>query len=206
MTTIEMNVAEEINMLRDLIADTKAQIELMIDADMFDDVAATRAELAGYEADLAMYTMPVAPTPAPVVLVVSDELLAVAEAETANAHYRVKCDVEEDQQGVIVGKPTSMNVSLKRGFYSLAEMSACWNATRKFITEQFGNTVVLYRADAPASTHHEDTQVVYMGDEKVARKFAQEGREAKAYTVAVQDIVGLNVQRNGYYEFIVKIK
>jgi len=46
---------------------------------------------------------------------------------------------------------------------------------------------------------------VYMGDENLAKNFETATEKAEAITVRIDDIYALNVQPNGYYEFIVKL-
>jgi len=137
-------------------------------------------------------------------IAITDELLAIAERETAGIDSMLKWDMLEDQQGVMPGKPTQINRALKKGTYTLDEMRAAWTNTREHLRQQYGNTVTLYRAEAPREKWNADTQVVYMGDKKLAKRFANDGRTVEAYTVDLNDVIGLNVQRNGYYEFIVK--
>lgn len=55
LTSIERNVANEINMLKSLIVGTKEQIECMIDAEEYEGIDAMRQEMASYESDLAKY-------------------------------------------------------------------------------------------------------------------------------------------------------
>lgn len=136
--------------------------------------------------------------------VVDDELLGIARRETDNANSQVRNDIERDQAGVIPGKPTIINRSLKRGHYTLEQMAAGWENTRAKLRERHGETVVLYRADERPENWHADTQVVYMGDKNLAQHFARDGRKVQAFTVPVDDIVAVNARRSGYYEFIVK--
>lgn len=135
---------------------------------------------------------------------VDGELKAIARKETENLRGQIMVDVENDQQGVIPGRPTSINQSLAKGRYSLNDMANAWKETRAHLREKYGATVTLYRAEAPRSEWHKDTQVVYMGDQKLASRFAADDRKVQAYTVPVDDIIGMNVHRNGYHEFIVK--
>lgn len=55
ITSIERNVAAEINMLKRLIAETQEQIEMMIDAEEYDNIDDVRQELAGYQEELSKY-------------------------------------------------------------------------------------------------------------------------------------------------------
>lgn len=56
MTAIEKQVAAEVAMLKDIIAGTKEQIELMIEAgDCWEVINESRIDLACYQADLAAY-------------------------------------------------------------------------------------------------------------------------------------------------------
>jgi len=55
MTTIEMQVAEEIKMLKGLVAGTEELIDEMIDAEDYEGSAYARAELEQYKADLSRY-------------------------------------------------------------------------------------------------------------------------------------------------------
>lgn len=57
MTQIEKNVTAEINMLNDLIASAAMNIESMIESEMYtsEELAAERAELAGFKAQRAAY-------------------------------------------------------------------------------------------------------------------------------------------------------
>lgn len=135
---------------------------------------------------------------------VDEKLLAVGMACTKAAPIRMRCDVENDQQGVVVGALTSINRSLQSGQYTTHDMAQHWADVRDLLKERHGDTVVLYRADAPQEKWHEDTQVVYMGDHALAEKFANRGRKVDAFLVPVNDVLALNVQPNGYWEFVVK--
>lgn len=135
---------------------------------------------------------------------ITDELLDIAKAETAALDGVMRLDMESDQQGIVVGMPTNINYSLKKGRYTLEQMSAGWARTRAYLRDTYGDTVTLFRADAPRDKWSADTQVVYMGDKALAQNFANRGRTVEAFTVPVDDVIGMNVQRNGYYEFIVK--
>jgi len=147
-----------------------------------------------------------APTakPSATPLTIDDELLDLAEAETRAAGSLVKSDMENDQQGVSPGKPTAINRALKSGQYTINEIADYWAKTRAMLRARHGGTVTLYRADAPKSEWSADTQVVYMGDERLAKRFAAADRKVVAFDVAVDDVLALNVQPSGYYEFLVK--
>lgn len=138
------------------------------------------------------------------VVVVDDDVLSIAREETKAMGGLIWSDVMNDQQGVIPGKPTNINRSLKKGSYTLDDLAALWQKTRDYLRSKYGDTVTLYRADAPQSERNADTQVVYMGDESLARKFERDDRSVQAFEVPVDDVLGLNAQPNGYYEFIVK--
>lgn len=142
--------------------------------------------------------------PRPPEVLVDEQLLASGRAATRTADWRLSSDLANDQQGVIVGALTSINRSLKQGRYTVDDIAAHWNNTRQLLRERHGETVTLYRADAPAADWHEDTQVVYMGDRVLANAFAQRGRVARAYEVPVTEVLALNVAENGYWEFLCK--
>jgi hypothetical protein len=135
---------------------------------------------------------------------IDDGLLGVAKMETANLEGRLLNDLENDQQGVIVGKPTAINQSLAKGRYTLDDIAGNYGRTRAYLRRIYGDMVTLYRAEPAAEKWHPDTQVVYMGDLDLAEKFRRDGRKFETYRVPVDDILALNVQKNGYYEFIVK--
>lgn len=137
-------------------------------------------------------------------VIVDDELLEIGKRDTAGAHPDVRYAMSHDQQGVMPGKLTYLNEFVKNGKVTLSDVAEAWAKTRDYIRRKHGNVVGLYRADAPKSEHHPDTTILFMGDKKLAARFALDGRKLKRFRVRVDDILGLNVTRGGYYEFLVK--
>jgi hypothetical protein len=142
---------------------------------------------------------------------VDRELLQTAREDLAGADGVFVSDIARDQQGVIPGALTSLNRSLipskfAPASYTVKEIAKPWERTRELLRKRHGDRVTLYRADAPEAERNADTRLVYMGDRGLAEKFAVDGRKAEPFTVAVDDIVAVNVTPSGYYEFIVDIK
>lgn len=137
-------------------------------------------------------------------IIVDDELLEIAKTDTKAVNHDIGYALRMDQQGVMPGKPTYLNDFIKRGKLSIDDVSAGWEKTRAYIRRKYGNVVGLYRADAPKSEHHPDTTILFMGDKKLAARFAIDGRKLERFRVKVDDIVGLNATASGYYEFLVK--
>lgn len=135
---------------------------------------------------------------------VDEQLLAAGRRATETAPWRMENDIACDQQGVVVDALTSINRSLKHKLYTMADMASHWGEVRALLRERHGDTVTLYRADAPKSNWHAETQVVYMGNLELATAFAMRGRQVEAFAVPVDDILALNVQPKGYWEFVVK--
>lgn len=135
---------------------------------------------------------------------ISDDLKSVARMETEQLDGRIENDMLNDQQGIVVGRPTAINQSLAKGRYTLDDIAGNYGRTRAYLRRIYGPMVTLYRAEPAAEKWHADTQVVYMGDLHLADKFYRDGRKMETYRVPVDDIVAMNVQKNGYYEFIVK--
>ena len=144
------------------------------------------------------------PEPTPPDVRVDKELLAAGRSATKTAPPRIESDIECDQQGVVVNALTAINNSLKYKNYTMDDMASHWGEVRALLRERHGDTVTLYRADAPQKNWHAETQVVYMGNQKLATAFATRGRQVEAFAVPVDDILALNVQPNGYWEFVVK--
>ncbi len=134
----------------------------------------------------------------------NDTLLNVASKDTNNASNFIKNDILIDKDGVIPGKLTNINRSLNNGSYTEADIAKDFAGVRQHLKDTYGDTITLYRADAPKSEHNPNTRVVYMGDENLAKQFASKDREVKPFTIPTDDVLGLNVQPSGYYEFIVR--
>jgi Large polyvalent protein associated domain 22 len=138
-------------------------------------------------------------------LVVFDEaLLEVAKRDTAALRGMASYDLQEDVQGVLPGKLRALDRSLQKGLYTEDDIAQAFQSTRDALRQRYGERLTLWRADAPEAEQNADTRTVFMADENTARKFAENGREAKAYSVSVDDVLAVNALPNGYYEVIAR--
>lgn len=137
-------------------------------------------------------------------IVVDQQLLDVGLSDTKKAPSSFIYDMQQDSQGVRPGKLTQINDALVKGEYTLKDISANWKDTRNLLRSRYGDNLTLYRADAPASEHTEDTQVVYAGDKSLAAKFATNGRKVVELNVPVNDVIAMYVTPSDYYEFVIK--
>ena len=134
--------------------------------------------------------------------VIDDGLLRIAQAETAASKNTY--EMEMDAQGTIIGSARMLDKAIKRGDFSLADISNDWSKSREYIRSKYGNEVILHRADAPSNEHSNDTLTVYFGDKKLASRFNSETRTAKSYVVRTDDIVAVYARKSGYWEIIAK--
>ena len=133
-----------------------------------------------------------------------DELLSVARRETQALQGVFKYDLEEDAQGVLPGKPRMLDRRLARGDYTEQQIADEYRATREMMRARYGDTVTLWRADAPDGQKNQETRTVYMADEATAKKFATKGRTANPYRVKVDDVLAVFAKSSGYYEAVVR--
>ncbi len=133
-----------------------------------------------------------------------DTLQAIAVKDSKGLTGEPLFDIEDDVQGNIPGKTRKFDRAVNAGKYSLDDVASKFTSTREALRSRYGNKLTLWRADAPDSEKTSDTQTLYMGDEKLARKFAANGRQAKPYTVNTDDVVAVYARPSGYFEFIVK--
>jgi hypothetical protein len=136
--------------------------------------------------------------------VFDDELLSVAVRETEALQDFLKYDLQEDAQGVRPGKLRALDRSLEQGTYTEADVAQAFQGTRELLRQRYGERLTLWRADAPENERSPSTRTVFMADERTARRFAANGRQALPYSVSVDDVLAVNALRNGYYEVIVR--
>lgn len=154
------------------------------------------AELKEYEDGGAQHEAPAA--------VFDDALLDIAKRDTRNAPALIGYAMEGDAQGVIPGRLRELDRSIKKGRFTEDEVAAAWKATRDELRHRYGDRLTLYRADAPESLHNPETLTVYMADEATAKKYANNGRVAKPFTVPTDDVLAVYARPSGYFEAIVR--
>ena len=145
-----------------------------------------------------------AQTDTPESVVFDEELLSVARAETKAMRGIARYTLEGDSQGVIPGRARQLDREMARGLYTEQDLADEFAQTREMIRARYGDTVTLWRADAPAAQHSADTRTVYMADQATAEKYASNGREAKPYQVSVDDILAVYARPSGYFEVIAR--
>lgn len=137
-------------------------------------------------------------------LVATEGIRQAARADFERAGL-VKHDIEYDAHGVVKGKPRGLDARIGRGEYTLADVAQKWAETRALIRASYGDTVRLYRSDAPVAEHHPGTLTLLMGDKAMASNFAHGGRAVMPFDVSVDDIVAVYTTPNlDYVEFIVR--
>jgi hypothetical protein len=137
-------------------------------------------------------------------VVFDQALLEVAKRDTAGLQGMASYDLQEDVQGVLSGKPRALDRSLQKGLYTEDDIAQAFQGTRDALRQRYGDRITLWRADAPEKQRNADTRTVLMADQSTAQKFANNGREAKAYSVPVDDVLAINALPNGYYEAVVR--
>ena len=133
-----------------------------------------------------------------------DALLDQAIEDLKSLDAVARSNVQSDAHGVIPGKQRQFDVGLARGDYTEADVQRAFAPTLDAIRSRFGDVVTLWRADALASEKTSNTLTVYMAGEDMARRFATNGREAKPYSISVDDILMVYAKPSGYYEVIVR--
>jgi len=136
-------------------------------------------------------------------LKVTDELLDLGLKSSKAS--RVRFELDEDAQGVRPGQLRALDRLVSSGDKTTAEIAQGWENVRESIRAQYGDSVVLYRADAPIKERNAKALTAYFGDRDLAKQFTDKDRVAMAYKIPVDDIVALYVRDSGYYEFIVSI-
>ena len=137
--------------------------------------------------------------------VFDETTIEIAAAESKKLAGFLGSAIEEDVQGVIPGKPRTLDRWLAAGKISEDEIRSAFAKTIGHIRAKHGDELTLWRADAPDSRKTPDARTVYMSDEDVARKYADNDRTAKPYSVKIGELLGVYARPSGYYEAIVKI-
>jgi hypothetical protein len=133
-----------------------------------------------------------------------EDLLKSAMADTKKAPPLILSDLDADAMGVIRGRARQLDKAINRGTYKESDLQDAWAGTRGLLKTKYGNAVKLYRADAPKSDHAADTLTVYMADQKIAERFANNGRQVAEHVVPIDDILAVYARPSGYYEAIVR--
>ena len=135
----------------------------------------------------------------------TDEVLAIAKAETRKASGAPIYAMEEDVQGVIPGKPRALDRGLARGDFTEAEIQEQFVGTIEALRKANGNELILWRADVQDDRKNSASKTVYMADEDVASQYAVNGRIAKPYRVKIGDVLAVYAKPSGYYEAIIRL-
>lgn len=135
----------------------------------------------------------------------TDDVLAIAKAETRKASGGSIYAMEEDVQGVIPGKPRALDRGLARGDFTEAEIQEQFAGTIAALRKANGDDLILWRADAPDDRKNSASKTVYMADEDVASQYAVNGRAAKPYRVKIDDVLAVYAKPSGYYEAIIRL-
>lgn len=143
--------------------------------------------------------MPSAPS-----MIFDDTLMEAAVRDSSGATGLIDNALQTDAQGVIRGRPKQLDRDLARGLYTESDVQKSFASTLDQIRSRFGDTVKLWRADAPVGERNPDTRTVFMADEATARQYEKGGREAKPYIVNTDDILGVYARPSGYREVIVR--
>lgn len=117
-------------------------------------------------------------------------------------------DILTDLKGVWTRSLRSLDQSIASGRYTMEDVAKLWQGTRNAIRAKYGDTVTLWRADAPQEEHIPGVRTLYFGNERLAKMFEAESegaRVARPYTVPVEDILAVNVREDGkMFEIIVR--
>jgi hypothetical protein len=137
-------------------------------------------------------------------MIFDDVLMKTAVRDSRDATGLIDNALQTDAQGVIRGRPKQLDRDLARGLYTESDVQKSFASTLDQIRSRFGDTVKLWRADAPVGERNPDTRTVFMADEATARQYEKGGREAKPYIVNTDDILGVYARPSGYREVIVR--
>ena len=135
----------------------------------------------------------------------TDDILKTAIAESKALSGVIGSDIENDAQGVIPGRPRMLDRRLANGTYTDDDVKAEFPRTLAAIRAAHGEELTLWRADAPDDRRIAEAKTVYMADQDVATKYANNGRQALPYRVKTDDLLGVYARPSGYYEAIVRI-
>ena len=135
----------------------------------------------------------------------TDDILKTAIAESKALSGVIGSDIENDAQGVIPGRPRMLDRRLANGTYTEDDVKAEFPKTLAAIRAAHGQELTLWRADAPDDRRIAEAKTVYMADQEVATKYANNGRQALPYRVKIDDLLGVYARPSGYYEAIVRI-
>ena len=133
----------------------------------------------------------------------NDKILNSLLADLENSEYR--SIIEQDAGGVIPKHLRQLDSRINRGEFTLSDVARDFVSTRNEIRSQFGNEVLLFRADAPVSERVPNAKTVYFGDRALVSRFTSPDRTMRTYKVPVNSITGGFATESGYYELIVKI-
>jgi hypothetical protein len=137
-------------------------------------------------------------------IVFDDTLMKLAVRDSSSATGLIDNALQTDVQGVIPGRLKQLDKDLAQGLYTEEDVKQAFASTLNQIRSKFGNTVKLWRADAPAKEKNSDARTVFMADEATARQYEKGGREAKPYIINTDDILGVYARPSGYREVIVR--
>ena len=160
------------------------------------------AEMAeGYmrRAGLMPQAVPSAPS-----MMFDDALMESAVRDSRGATGLIDNALQTDAQGIVRGRAKQLDRDLAKGLYTENDVKQSFASTLDQIRSRFGDTVKLWRADAPDAEKRPDTRTVFMADEATARQYEKGGREAKPYIVNTDDILGVYARPSGYREVIVR--
>jgi hypothetical protein len=133
-----------------------------------------------------------------------DALMESAVRDSRGATGLIDNALQTDAQGIVRGRAKQLDRDLAKGLYTENDVKQSFASTLDQIRSRFGDTVKLWRADAPDAEKRPDTRTVFMADEATARQYEKGGREAKPYIVNTDDILGVYARPSGYREVIVR--
>jgi len=137
-------------------------------------------------------------------MIFDDALMKVAVRDSSSATGLIDNALQMDVQGVIPGRLKQLDRDLAKGLYTEEDVKQSFASTLDQIRSRFGNTVKLWRADAPSREKNPDTRTVFMADEATARQYEKGERKAKPYIINTDDILGVYARPSGYREVIVR--
>ncbi len=152
--------------------------------------------------DLSWVNNPV--TPNPKTQKIDDSLIKIATQDTKKLSGFLNSALEEDAQGVLPNRLRQFDKFLNENKITEDEVKSSFKNTLDAIKQNYGDEIVLWRADAPKNLRNPQNRTVLMANEDVAKQFENNSRKAIPYLVKTDDILGVFAKPSGYYEVIVK--
>jgi len=137
--------------------------------------------------------------------VINDELLKIASQETKSLPNSISSAINSDVRGLIVGIPRALDRKINKNDFTLDDVKKEYSKTLHFMKKEYGNKVILHRAQSDNIKVPKGSLTVLFADKKWAKRYSDEEKKLAAYIVPMEKIIGVVAFANGYYEIIVEL-